>query len=204
MAIFNNLSSLIFRNGFDRQKIGTIEFDILGSRNISNNSSITTNPIEGGGTINDHIIDEPIEISLTGLISEYSIRNSLLSSAVTLSNPFTSSVNRLKEAEEELSRIKSERELLTVLTPYRTYENMILKDLSISWSADTGKSFNFSCILKKLNIVETEVIFINSAFENANATSNFGKQIASEAIEEQTESSIGIIQFIKGSFGAEV
>ena len=204
MAILEGLSSLVFRNGFDRQKIGTVEFDILDSRDISDNSSLTSNPIEGGGSINDHMIDNPIEISLSGKISEFSIRNSLLSNALTLTNPLTSNSSRLIDAEEELQRLKKEREPLSIVTPYRTYTNMYITSLNIPTGTNTGKAFVFNCVLKQAEIAETQTIaVVNSAIatDNAKEQSNFGKQAVSEATESQTESSIGVFEFIKGVAG---
>lgn len=200
--MFGSLVSLIFKIPF-KQKIGKLDIDILDSRRIVERSIITSSPIESGSYINDHIIDEPTEISITGRISKFSLNNSKLSQLSSLVKGKIP--NRLKDAHDELYRLKEEKEPFILITKFKAYEDMIISSLEFLSDPNDGDVLKFSVVFTKLNIIESQIVSIpNSRIlsESAKNLSSFGRQIAKPITPSPAVSSknISFGQFIKSLF----
>lgn len=198
MGFFSESVAIIFKQPFT-QRLGKLEVDIVSSRIISEKVTITNNPIEGGFNT-DNAKDEPTQISITGIISKYSLKNSKIAQVTNIISGDIS--NRLKDAHDELYRIKNDKEPITLAMKYKQYANMLLSDLNFIDEANSGETLRFTAIFKEINIVESQLVsFDNSRIktDSAKKTSSFGRQTGSEKT-INPKSTITLRQFIKSLF----
>jgi len=198
LGFFSESVAIIFKQPFT-QRLGKLEVDIVSSRIISEKVTITNNPIEGGFNT-DNAKDEPTQISITGIISKYSLKNSKIAQVTNIISGDIS--NRLKDAHDELYRIKNDKEPITLAMKYKQYANMLLSDLNFIDEANSGETLRFTAIFKEINIVESQLVsFDNSRIktDSAKKTSSFGRQTGSEKT-INPKSTITLRQFIKSLF----
>jgi hypothetical protein len=198
MSFFTNAAAIIFKQPFT-QKIGKLEVDITSSRNISEKVSVTNNPIEGGFNT-DNVKDEPTEIVITGIISKFSLKNSKIKQITTLASGDIP--NRLKEAHDELYRIKNEKEPITLVMKFKSYSRMILANLDMPNDANDGETFRFTAIFKETRIAESQLVSLDNSrikTDSAKKQSSFGRQVG-DSKNFTPPSKISLGQFIKSLF----
>ena len=54
----------------DKKKIGSLAIDCVIDENITLSTNVTTAPIETGESVTDHAFNEPLKLSVTGVISD--------------------------------------------------------------------------------------------------------------------------------------
>ena len=198
MSFFSETAAIIFKQPFT-QKLGKLEVDIVSSRNISEKVSITNNPIEGGFNT-DNARDEPTEISFSGIISKFSLKNSKVTQVTTL---LTGNIpNRLKDAYDELYRIRNEKEPITLVMKYSTFPNMLLKSLNFPEESNNGETLRFTVVFKEIIIVESQLTILDNSrikTDSAKKASSFGRQTGTEK-DFVPKSSITLGQFFKSLF----
>jgi len=175
MSFFTNAAAIIFKQPFT-QKIGKLEIDIVSSRNISESISVSNNPIEEGFNTDD-ARDMPTEIVVTAIISKFSLKNSKIKQLTTLASG--NIPNRLKEAHDELYRIKNEKSPIKLITKYKEYPNMIMTNLYINENANDGETFRFTVTFKEVNIVISKLTAIERSYvktDNAKNQNSYGFQ----------------------------
>lgn len=198
MSFFSDAAAIIFKQSFT-QKLGKLEIDIVSSRNISEKVSITNNPIEGGFNT-DNAKDEPTEISISGIISKFSLKNSKITQVTTLLSG--SIPNRLKDAYDELYRIRDEKKPITLIMKYKSYPNMLLSSLNFPDEANNGEALRFNAVFKEIRIVESQLTsIINSKIktDTAKKKSSFGRQTGTEKT-FNPKPKITLMQFLKSLF----
>lgn len=112
---------------------GSVYFEpfagIIESEGASYSNKVTSNPIEGGSTVTDHAVADPVKLDISGIVTN------------------------MPGARDTLIAMRDNRDLLT----YRgadAYENMLITSLSISRSKDAGPTgFIFKLTLQKMQIV---------------------------------------------------
>lgn len=111
---------------------GTVAFQpytgVVESEDASYSNKVTNNPIEGGSTIDDHAVAEPVKVSISGTV--------------------TSSV---AAARATLVAMCQNRDLIA----YRgedQYDNMLITSLSIGRSKTAGTGFAFKLTLQYMRL----------------------------------------------------
>lgn len=201
MSFFTDAAAIIFKQPFT-QKIGKLTLDIVNQRGISEKSTVTKNPIEGGFN-SDNIKREPTVISFTATISSFSLKNSVVSQLTSLAKGKIP--NRLKEAHDELYRLYDDQEPITLVMKFKTYDNMIMSSLDIPSETGDGEVLRFAVTFEEINIAESQLISIdNSKIKNDNAKkqSNFGRQTGGtkDAAPAVAPSNITFGKFVKSLF----
>lgn len=122
----------ILRSALSRKKnaIGSLTIEATLSENHEARSQVTQQPVELGSNISDHIINEPDRVSITGFISNTPVAGGFS--------------NRAQDAFEALYAIRDAKELVTVVTGYRVYNNMAISSISIPRDQFTGESIRFT------------------------------------------------------------
>jgi hypothetical protein len=198
VSFFTNAAAIVFKQPFT-QKIGKLEVDIVSSRNISEKVSLTNNPVEGGFTT-DNAKDEATEIVITAKMSKFSLKNSKVSQLTTLAKG--NIPNRLKEAHDELYRIKNEKEPIILVMKFKSYSSMVMTNLDMPNDANDGESFRFTVTFKEVRIVFSQTIAISNLrikTDSAKKQSSFGRQVG-ESKDFTPPSKIPLGQFIKSIF----
>jgi len=169
-----------------KQKIRIITINTLGDSRLftpdnvltlthSFVSEITSNPIEGGANVTDNIITQNREISFQGIITErpletqidnLSITTNLLAGIKTninlvnkgLINILQFSTNRMEDGYNILEDLFNKKTPFYLQTGFKLYENMVIKNLTITESPAVELRFNIT--LEQINIVDTEFVLI--------------------------------------------
>lgn len=180
MAIIN----ILFPTGPQRAVIGAIELDATLRESHRRNSVVSSDPIETGSSIQDHIFNEPEEVELVGEVTD---------SPVTLLGGLIGLTERSLEAFEELERIHEDRELVTVVTRLKVYEDMAMTSFSAPRSQGTGKRLQFVASFQKIVKVATRTADLPKEDvapekrDRAQSQTNRGKQTTKPADTATTE-----------------
>lgn len=158
-------STLFFKNN-RVYGVGAIVFDLLISETHNFSSEITQFNIEDGSSISDHIRNTLRTGSVTGLITNFSLYQSGLTS------------NRAQDAFDALVRLWEARELVTINTILDVYENVVITNISVARGEDSGEALAANFSFSKLKIVKLQEVQIQAVVNLANMNSNINRQAA--------------------------
>jgi hypothetical protein len=134
-------------------EVGALTLDVLISETHNRTASITENPIEDGSIISDHIINEPYKLSIEGYVSNSH------PSILSFLNIF-SFEDKAKAAFDTLEELFENKELITVVTNLKVYNDMAIENLEIPKTVEDGDSLRFSMDLKEIRKVENLTVSI--------------------------------------------
>lgn len=109
-------------------------------------SEVTEYPVERGADITDNVRPKPIEVRIEGIVSNTPVSPDILAQR-------DSDVTPADEAYLRFMDIRDNREPVTIRTSLNTFENMVLKSLSIPRSKDTGDALRFTATFVQVEIV---------------------------------------------------
>lgn len=158
-------SSLFFRNNRD-YKAGNISFDLILNESHNFNNTVTDYNVEDGSFVSDHIRNEKLEGSVTGLITNFSLFSSALIS------------NRSQIVFEKLEQLWRDRELVDIVTVYKVYKNVAITSISISRTNDQGEAIEFEISFKEVNVVKLQSVDIEVDIKLKNMNTDINRQSA--------------------------
>ena len=170
-------------------KTSTIYLDATINETSSNKSTMTTHPVERRTSVSDHVILEPRELTIEGIITNTPFdtasqlsglatsvvgrvgRNVLgtgpLSSGLqvaagkTLSSLFGIGNDvRVSTAVKEFNLIREAKTPITIVTGLQTYTDFLLIGFQISRDKDTGNAVNVSLEFREIKFAESQIINI--------------------------------------------
>lgn len=155
------LLSLLFTQFNDNSLLllGTskeIFFDATLSERPSFTAQLTTNPIESGSLINDHIIDNPDTLMIDGIVSDTRVR--VLAGVQDIIERGFGSTARSKSAFDLLKKLKEDHTIITIVSGLTLYTNMIIINFAPNKNPGTGKALRFTLQLQKLITVNSQVL----------------------------------------------
>lgn len=112
-------------------------------------SEVTEFPVESGSNIVDNVRPKPITVTMECLVSNTPI--GFL--ATTRGTGSGSPSDPVDDAYEHLLKIRERREPVTIRTSLRTFENMVLKSLSIPRSSGRGDELRFTATFQQIQVV---------------------------------------------------
>lgn len=175
MALLDDAFALIRRPGVE---IGTIIPDVL-VREAARDTLITTDhPVETGAAISDHAFKLPAEIEMV----------------LGWSDSTGGYVGYSDEAYEMMLSIQAKRELISVSTGRRNYENMLPVGIQQTRDETTSNVLMCSLRLRQINIVSTQT---TSAPKSAQA--NPAKTGSTADVGQQSLKSVGTSGFASPS-----
>lgn len=126
-------------------------------------ATVTSHPVESGADITDHVHKEPDTIQIAGIISNTSTVFPRALPGVALANSILNEISGVtndlaKSAYEQLKVFVDDRVLVTIETNLRTYENMLIENLSVTRDSTYGDALNFICTARELRIVNVDKI----------------------------------------------
>ena len=200
MSSFTDEAAVLFKEPFT-QKIGALIVDIITLRNITEKMSVTSNPIEGAFTTNNARF-LPVEIEINGIMSKYSLRNSLIRRALSGGRK----PNTLKDAHDELYRIFVSKEPIELVTKYKSYKNMIMSQLNIATNIGDGDTLRFNTTFTEARIVSSQLVTIDNSqikTDTAKKQTAVGRQAGATKDFSPTETgTIGLGTFLKETLGS--
>jgi len=176
------LFNFIFR--VKRAKIGNILVDASVRELHEARSEITTNPIEDGADITDHVRNMPLTMTMQGVISDTPIGLAFVDNIKGIIGTATTifgGSSRSHDAYDDLMKLRKTREPFDLVTGLKVYQNMILQDLRIERTAKTGKSIQFTARLKQIEIARTKKVAAPLKSDAANigaVKADIGKKVS--------------------------
>jgi hypothetical protein len=159
-----------------------LTLDAVLSHQINYIGSVTEHPIEDGSTISDHVKLDPVEISLTGFVTNTPV--SLLSGGFL--QPYDPTRSRI--AYEALVEVWKNKELVQIIDKLDLFENMVMTGLQIPRDGTNFHAFQFTANFKHLAKIGTQSVEILPAAEQIAAPAeNTGKQTPTTSTEEEGE-----------------
>jgi len=142
--------SLIFSD--TQNRMGELIIDGFLSETYEFCNELTTHPVESGYSFVDHIHNKPISLQLEGVISNTPM------SFIGVNFFNGKSNDLLSEAFLKIEDIFAKREVLTICTSMKEYQNMVLETLSLE--KNNNACLRFSCTAKQICVVEQMFIKI--------------------------------------------
>lgn len=117
----------------------------------------TTNPVESGIDINDHVKQNPRKITLRGITTDDPLSlTATIDSFRTLIDPDTNEpLLPSNDTFQAFKKLYDEKETVSIVTNYDEYDNMILTSFSTQEDKDNGSSIDFTVTFTELRVVET-------------------------------------------------
>lgn len=153
--------SILFQNKYAKTDVGGVFLDATLSEDHEYSSRVTNYPVEDGRSFSDHIINDPVRVSITGVVSDTPLA-------------ILSSFNRSIDAFNRLIQIHENKQRITVVTGIKIYTDMVMTSLSIPKNVATGQSLTFSIQLQKI-LLDNTVRYV----ENLDAPFNRPQEIIS-------------------------
>lgn len=153
-----SISQLFFK---ESANIGGITIDAIISESASSKATTTKNPVEKGADTTDHIRIEPMSFTASGIVSDTPVRI-----AGNLVNIFKNSGRRISvEAWNKLLNLQVKREPFTLQQGLRSYDNIVISELSYTQDASTANVLMFNAKLE-------EIILVGQTKTNASKTTD--------------------------------
>lgn len=166
----------------DGQDVALLSVDAVLEEQHSLKSRVTQYPIEDGGTISDHVYNEPEAVTLTGFITNTPVGSepatlvrfdTSLQLATGLEGfqafqPPAGYATAAEDGFQVLQRLRERRAPVTILSNLQRYENMVLTDLDIPRNAATGRAkdgqggtLKFTASFQRVRFVATETTTVD-------------------------------------------
>lgn len=175
----------------------TLLLDALVSETHERRSQVTDFPVETGGSIADHIRNEPRQVSVEGFVTNSPVR--LLGGALERVSRGTptggdqvegAGLDFAEQALAELERIHDARELVEVVSPRRRYQNMAMLSLVVPRDPATGAALRFSATFREVTRVDSRTVELRvrrTAERRSQPKSDKGKQTPTEPTEKMKD-----------------
>lgn len=147
------IAQLFFRK---KNLISTVELDIIISEGATATARLTSNPVENGADMNDHIIIDPMTFNVSGVVSN--ISSNIIGQILNLPNVFSQETSKAQEAWEELLELQTKREPFTLVQGLKEYENIIILSLSESQDKDTANGLFFTATMQEVIFVGAQTV----------------------------------------------
>ena len=134
-----------------RRRIGTFFPDIFTSESTEYANSITSQPIETGESIQDHVFKEPLIIELTGAHGNVAVDIISEDGSVEVDE------GRSLLAYEVLLDLYERKTPFDVVIGLGQVVDMLVERINFTETTDTGDALNFIVRLKQITVVDSEV-----------------------------------------------
>jgi len=188
--IFGSRQRTIIKYKISSNANFVFEIDTTVSETHNKTTSITRHEIESGATITDHVIKNPVQVQLSGIISDFPLRVFDLGNLNPLNfnntKPSVSAYNLFKEIYEE-------QRLVTIETKLETYDNMIITDISIPRTNENINNLQFSITAEQINFAYSELtevdedLYKDDVKDKAVSKKNEGKKTTKELTGKKSE-----------------
>lgn len=160
--------------------IGFLEVDCVDQETHEWTNDVTTNPVENGSPIADHVIIQPDRITIVAFVSNAPILGFLDGMSNLLSDGLTSE-DRTQKAFTTLEQLAKSKSMVTIYTRYKQYTNMVITNISIPRRPDDGDAINFTIEAIRVNIVSTATTTLPPGVGVQKTGPNAGKSNATDS-----------------------
>lgn len=151
LATLGQLVDVLLRN---KRSIGTIVPQVVIEEQAIDDLFITSHPVERGANITDHAVKQPVQLLMRCGWSYSGTLTNITSSGLA-PGP--------REAYQALLDLQDSRQPFDVVTPKRTYKNMLIKRLTQTTATDSENAL-------LVEVEMQEVILVDAILGPANGT----------------------------------
>ena len=153
----------------DGYKVGSVELDLILDEDHSKSAQVTENPLQDGRTISDGIFLELQEGSLTGLVTNHSVKLAeerakqldLQDSETLMAEAENYQLeNRAKQAWIDLKAVMDAKQPVTIVTSLEVYDNVAITNISTERNGDSGDALEIKVSFRQIltvSLLEHEV-----------------------------------------------
>lgn len=150
-------------------KVGSVELDLILDEDHSKSAQVTENPLQDGRAISDGIFLELQEGSLTGLVTNHSVKLAeerakqldLQDSETLMSEAENYQLeNRAKQAWIDLKAVMDAKQPVTIVTSLEVYDNVAITNISTERNGDSGDALEIKVSFRQIltvSLMEHEV-----------------------------------------------
>lgn len=134
--------------GLTKAKIEALELDASLSEEHSSEADVTEHPVEVGSDIADHKRKKPMQVKITGLVSNTPLK--------------FLNVGELGEAAvgawDLLLQLQASNNLITIVTSLKKYDNMAIVSLTTPRDAKRGHCLEFTATMREIFTAKSEQV----------------------------------------------
>lgn len=141
--------------------VGGVSLDLVLDENHSKSAEVTENPLQDGRAISDGIYLKLREGSLTGLVSNHSLKHTEElekenQNAEGLLNiaQWQPLKNRAAEAWNELKAVMEAKQTVTIVTALEVYENVAMTNIETTLDGESGDALAIRITFKQVKTVQ--------------------------------------------------
>lgn len=150
-------------------KVGSVELDLILDEDHSKSAQVTENPLQDGRAISDGIFLELQEGSLTGLVTNHSVKLAeerakqldLQDSETLMAEAENYQLeNRAKQAWIDLKTVMDAKQPVTIVTSLEVYDNVAITNISTERNGDSGDALEIKVSFRQIltvSLMEHEV-----------------------------------------------
>lgn len=150
-------------------KVGSVELDLILDEDHSKSAQVTENPLQDGRSISDGIFLELQEGSLTGLVTNHSVKIAeerakqleLQDSETLMAEAENYQLeNRAKRAWVDLKAVMDAKQPVTIVTSLEVYDNVAITNISTERNGDSGDALEIKVSFRQIltvSLMEHEV-----------------------------------------------
>lgn len=150
-------------------KVGSVELDLILDEDHSKSAQVTENPLQDGRAISDGIFLELQEGSLTGLVTNHSVKLAeerakqldLQDSETLMAEAENYQLeNRAKQAWIDLKAVMDAKQPVTIVTSLEVYDNVAITNISTERNGDSGDALEIKVSFRQIltvSLMEHEV-----------------------------------------------
>lgn len=137
-------------------EFGNIELDATLSEGHEWQADATTNPVEIGADVTDHVIPVNDRISIRGFVTDAPL-NGIIGNITSIING-SSGGKRTQAVFGLLYQLIKARLPMTVVTKYHIYTDMVLTAVNIPRDRSTGEAIEFNAEFLHIRLVSTQTV----------------------------------------------
>lgn len=150
-------------------KVGSVELDLILDEDHSKSAQVTENPLQDGRAISDGIFLELQQGSLTGLVTNHSVKRAeerakqleLQDSETLMAEAENYQLeNRAKQAWVDLKAVMDAKQPVTIVTSLEVYDNVAITNISTERNGDSGDALEIKVSFRQIltvSLMEHEV-----------------------------------------------
>jgi hypothetical protein len=158
MAIINFLFGSRLPSGFSLSGVVEFDADLTIEENHERAADVTEHPVESGAVVSDHVILSPERLRVSGFVSDAGV-------AVFGAQP-----GRTQGAFETLDSAWRARDLVQVVTGYKTYRDMVITRLDMPRNRPESMQFNIE--MQHVIIVDSQTAQLAAGEPSSPAVAN--------------------------------
>ena len=160
--------------------VAGIEFDALIERTEEHTAAVPQYPIDAGYSITDNVALEPARLKLTLYVT---------ATPVTWRSRHGSGEQRIENICSQLLNLYESRSLVSVVTPYKAYNNMIIKSISIRDTVQSGYAREIPVEFTQVNVTSAKTTAIPAEYARAGNTMESAGTASTTVAQETTPTS---------------